>query len=186
MPRVRPLIGPHQAKRTLGHRLSGLADRLRQFNTKFGLRGKRVFLVWTKTTGAERGEGSESIVSRVELLPTPRVADLSAVALNPYSAGRVPVGSVRLTEVSTSRYTNDQLSGRQVPGVGALEEPFDFFYEIVEDGRGDTLPVRQRYRLAAEPDRREGRLDWSILLERASEDMQRTGASNLGVTEDDY
>jgi hypothetical protein len=181
MPRPRALLGGLQARRTLGQRLTGLADRIRQLHTKFGMRSTRVFLVWTRSTGPHRGEGAEEVVRRVELLPTPKVQDLSALALNPYSAGRYPVGSVRLTEVSSGKYTRDLLSGRYAPDGSVLRQPWDFFYELVEDGRGDEQPARMRFRLAAEPVRREGNLDWSVLLERAAEDMARDGQSNLGV-----
>ena len=183
MPRVRPLT-PDEARRTLANRLGmRVAPRLRQFATKFGLRAKRVFLVWTKFDGDERGAGSERVVARVELLPTPQVIDLSSVVNNPFSAGVLPVGAVRVDKVAIT-YTADQLTGKAVPGhedAKAVPEPFDFFYEIVEDGRGDTEPARQRFRLLGYPDRREGDVCWRLLLERASEDMARDGASNYGV-----
>jgi hypothetical protein len=163
----------------------GLADRLRQLNTKFGLRAKRVFLVWSRFTGQERGEGDEKMLARVELLPTPKVSDLSAVTLNPYSGGKLPVGSIRLDEVSLT-FTMDELTGKAVPGQQArrIPEAVDFFFEVQEDGRGDNPAEIQRYRLLGVPNRREGYVGWSILLERASEDPARSGASNYGVDDD--
>lgn len=187
MPRPRPLT-PSEATKTLANRLgTRIAPRLRQFATKFGIRSKRVFLVWSKFSGAERGEGTEAIISRVELLPTPRVVDLSSITYQPFSAGVLPVGSVRVDKVAVT-YTADQLMGKAVPGQlrGAkIEEPYDFFYEIVEDGRGDPMPMRQRFRLYGVPDRNEGDVCWSLLLERVAEDLARSGASQYGIDPDD-
>ena len=187
MPRPRPL-SPEEAKRTLANRLgTRIAPRLRQFATRFGIRSKRVFLVWTKFTGSERGEGNENIISRIELLPTPRVTDLSSITYQPYSAGVLPVGSVRVDKIALT-VTMDQLMGKAVPGQlkGAkIEEPYGFFYEIVEDGRGDGVPMRQRFRLYGVPDRREEDVCWSIMLERVAEDLARNGQSQYGIDPDD-
>lgn len=170
----KPLL-PTQAKRTLANRFVGLADRLRQLNTTFGLRSKRVFLVWSKFGGIEVGEGDEHLLARHEILPTPKVADLSAVTLNPFSAGKLPVGVIRVTEISET-ITFDELTGRKVPGRSdPIAEPIDFFFEVVEDGRGDAVPERQRYRLFSVPNRNEGRLQWEVLLERQSRELGRNG-----------
>lgn len=185
MPRPRPLTRD-EARRTLAHRFAGregkpgLADRLRQLSTKFGLRSQRVFLVWTKFTGEERGEGDEHVIARVEILPTPKVEGVTAQAYNPFSAGKYPVGSVRVTEVSAGLFTYEQLVGSRVPGQAApLADPIDFFYELVEDGRGDDQPRHPRYRLLGVPERREGNVSWSLVLERAGEELDRRGRSQI-------
>lgn len=187
MARPKPLT-PDRAKRTLAHKFGekpgrpGLADRLRQLNTKFGLRSKRVFLVWTYFTGQTRGEGDEREWARQEILPTPKVTDLNAIALNPYSAGKLPIGTVRVTEISAA-ITMDRLVGDDVPRItGEHEVPdrLDFFYEVVEDGRGDDPPVRQRFRRSAGPNRWEGGVQWQVMLERSSEDRDRRGQSQIG------
>ena len=185
MPRPRPLT-PDEARRSLVGRFAGtpakpgLADRLRQLHTKFGARSTRCFLVWTTTDGAERGEGHEVELARRELLPTPVVASLDGVALNPFTAGRLPIGTLRVDEVSAA-LTRDQLTGRQVPGSEEpLAQPVDFFYELVSDGRGEDPPPRMRFRLAGEPMRDETNVCWRLLLERASEDRDRAGNSQQG------
>ena len=186
MPTPRPLT-PEEARRSLANRLGvRVAPRLRQFSTKLGMRSKRVFLVWTKFDGVERGDGDEQVIARVELLPTPEVIDLSSFTYNPYSAGVLPTGSLRVDKVAIT-YTADQLTGKAVPGHEAsksIPEPFDFFYEVVEDGRGDNPSQRLRFRLLGYPDRREGDACWRLLLERASEDMARSGRSNYGGDRD--
>jgi hypothetical protein len=156
---------------------------LRQLNTKFGIRSKRVFLVWTRFDGAETGEGQETRLAEVELLPTPKIADLSSVALNPYSVGTIPIGSIRVTEVSAGQYTLDDLMGEIIPGLTTrlAEMPeVSFFYEMREDGRGDDPPSRDRFRLVSQPNRDEGGVQWQFILERSSQDRSRAGLSTYG------
>lgn len=230
--RIGPLTA-HQARTSLAHRLTARVDRLRQRLTSAGLRSDRVFLVWTTFSGAHRGEGEETEVARVELLPTPRVSDMTAVNFNPFSAGILPNGVIRVDRVS-GRMTEDQLRGLAIPlgadgapppatcagGVqphpsdttpsgdsgelvnngipilstyclldqsiigpgGALcfEEPNDFFYEVVADGRGDDPAGRLKFRLFSNPWRNEGGFEWVLMLERVSEDRNVEGASLLG------
>jgi hypothetical protein len=205
MSKVTPLTGAARARYTLAQKLTRRVDRIRQLNTRFGLRARRVYLVWTKWTGDERGEGFERPYARRELLPTPKVSDASAVRRNPRMVGIMPEGGLRLTEVSAGAFTRDNLLGlvipvpeaaqeapRPVPGpaVGREQgEPvsdphIDFFYEVVEDGRGDEPAKRQRFRPLAEPWRREGGFNWEIDLERADQDEHRdtsTAADDLDV-----
>jgi len=186
MPKPKAL-NPTEARATLAHRFGPRADRLRQFATKFGIRPHRVFLVWMKASGDERGEGREVEIMRIEILPTPKVTSLDSVALNPTTAGIVPLGSIRVEQVS-STFTADQLTGK-IPEVTdgsdakSIGEKFSFFYEVQEDGRGDDPSPRWRYRLASTPMRRAEKVDWMLVLERISEDRTRDGKSQLG---DDY
>lgn len=195
MPRVRPL-NPGEAQRTLAQRLAGRADRIRQLNTRFGLRARRVFLTHTVTDGEERGEGTERVLNRAELLPTPRVTDASAINLRPWSGGVLPEGSIRVDQISVSRYTLDVLTGVRFadgafagqlvrsaqPVSGSNEDPriwrqVSFFYEIVEDGRGDNPAQRDRFRVLGNPWRAEGQFGFGVLLESESEPMGRDGDS---------
>lgn len=179
MPKVKALT-PHQAKRTLANRFVGRADRLRQLNTKFGLRPYRVWLVWTKSTGEERGEGKEVVVRRTELLPTPRVVDLT-VTYASFPAGVNTEGMLKLTEVSQS-YPFDVLKGLYVPEQHEDEvpQPYDFYYEVAEDGRGENPEQRNRYRLYSTPFRQPGKVMWSITLESTFSDEDREGTPLLG------
>ncbi len=169
----------------------GLADRLRQLHTKFGARSRRVFLVWVRWTGHTAGEGHAEVVREVELLPTPKV-DALGVTFNPYSGGELPVGTLRLSEVSAA-LPMDTLLGRLIPGEGVPPQEYEFFYEVAEDGRSQNAngqpvpPLRERYRVLGEPVRRETRVQWELLLERASEDRTRDGEVNEdGVDPDEY
>lgn len=180
MPRVPRLLTPQEASKTSAHRFAKRADGLRQIATRFGVRPYQVWLVWQGWTGDERGAGRVGELKRVALLPTPKLEDLSAVALDPRSGGVLPVGTVRLTRVSAS-LAADLLRGRAYPNLGDEIGPdVEFFYEVREDGRAGDNPIRERFRLAAEPMRRPGKVDWTILLERMSEDRARDGKDQTG------
>jgi hypothetical protein len=174
-------LTPDQAKRTIAARIAPRIDRVRQIATRLGIRPYRVMLVWTRFDGAERGEGDEVEARRIEILPTPKVEDLSAVTLNPLAAGVLPMGTIRVSEVSATM-TSDLLNGRWVPRQHEehLPEPYAFYYEVVEDGRGDSPAARQRYRLAAQPFLKADDVQWVLLLERVSEDAHRDGTSRYG------
>lgn len=189
-----------EASRTLVARLQPRVDRLRDIPTRFGLSPYNTYLVWTRWSGGERGEGTERILKRTQILPSPRVEDLTGISLQLFSAGTIPVGSVRVTRISGS-YAQDVLMGLTVPpdplgsrasfiaGKGKVDpsalsvaadevvDPYEFFYEIVEDGRSNQgrEARRTRFRPLSNPFRRASEMDWSILLERVSEDMQRDG-----------
>ncbi len=203
MPRPRPLPSPDAARSTLAHRLTGRADRLRQLYTKFGLRSTRVFLVWTIWSGERRGEGNEHELVRIEILPTPRVSDETAIRRRIYSQGILPDGSLRVDQISAGAYTTDNLEGKVIPRglpaccgcsvlppwgepvAGTLENPeqnprVDFFYELVDDGRGSDPSSCDRYRPLSDPERREGSLYFAVNLERTSEDRDRLGKSGVG------
>ena len=211
MPTPKPL-SPTEASSTLAQRLTRKADQLRQLNTKFGLRPDRVFLVWTQWSGAERGEGTETVKARIEITPTPRVSDVSGISRRPYSLGVFPEGTVRVDQISSAVFTDDILRGLDIPtpvdrpcgsstacgpvypwqttpvrasGVPPVERTtdprVDFWYEIVEDGRGGDPEQRHRYRLLGSPNRNPGRFQWALNLERASESLDRTGHSQIGT-----
>src|ERR1019366_3399918 len=201
MPRPRPLT-PRQARGTTAHRLAPRVDRLRQFATRFGLRSYRVALLWTRWSGDERGQGKELSSARLEILPTPRVKSLDSVAYRAFSGGLLPVGSVRVTEIS-ALFTSDQLRGIAIPSPEfawendpplptsalclparldpkGLPDPLDFYWEVWEDGRGDDPAERQKYRLLATPYRHAGAVQWEGMLERVHADAVRDGSSTSG------
>lgn len=209
-------------------RFAPTVDRIRQrFNQQFGLKAYDVFMVWTRWNGAERGEGNETLMMQVELLPTPVVEDLTSLSLQGFSAGTLPVGSVRISQVSAS-IRADTLSGFLLPsieylgmaegcgkparmmgegtptrlaGLTAIEaarlnagldskgrkysvDPrVEFFYEIVERAPNAQ---RQKFRLLSVPFKRKGSFDWTLVLERVSEDRSRRGQSTIGPDPSEY
>lgn len=171
----RPLT-PDQAKRSIANRLSPIVDKIRQIPVVLGVRSQRVFLVWTKYSGQERGEGREIELRRKEILPTPKVGPMNSIAFLASTGGVMPVGTLRVQNVTLS-LSNDELQGLWIPEPheDKIPEPYRFFYEVVEDGRSDRAPSRQRFRLAAKPWRNEGTVSWELALERVSEDPDRSG-----------
>lgn len=191
MPKIRPL-SPEKAANTLAHRLARKADRLRQLAVNVGVRPYRVFLTWTYwDAGTERGEGDEKLYRRIEILPTPRVTSLDSVSFSIFHAGTLPVGSVKVDRISASAFTEDMLLGKAFPddplpfgeklGEKHIPEPYEFFYEIVEDGRGDNPAKRNRFRPLNRPFRRAGKLDFTIMLERSGQDRTRDDKSAVGT-----
>ncbi|GAC1446924.1 MAG: hypothetical protein PVSMB8_04850 [Vulcanimicrobiaceae bacterium] len=180
MAKLRPLT-PEQAKGTLAHRFGRIGNNLRQLATKLGARPYRVFLVWVTWSGPERGVGDQRLFKEDEILPTPLVKSLDGVSLSASGAGVIPIGSIEVSEINAYR-TNDELIGKMIPTPheDQIPNPIDFFYEVHEDGRGDPLPVRHRYRVLSPPVRRATRVDWIVRLERASEDRSRTGLLQIG------
>lgn len=180
MPKIGPLT-PAQAKATIAQRLAPVADNVRQIATTLGARPYRVFLVWTKWTGEERGEGVEQEARRIEILPTPRIQNLDSVSYSLMHAGTLPVGSIRVDLISGATFSADILSGNYVPVAHEdfIPEPFEFFYEVVEDGRGDDPATRSRFRLLSFPFRRATKVDWTVTLERVSLDRNRYAQSQV-------
>lgn len=194
MPKPRPLT-PGEARASLVHRMSRVADNARQLATKFGLRNLRVFLIWSRWTGQERGAGDVVFLCECEILPTPRVSSLDAVSFSTFGAGVIPVGSIQVDRI-TARMTFDQLRGcidvdGNMSKIGPrgegippghldhIPDPYDFFWEVREDGRGDCPAQRWRYRLMGTPFRRPGKVDWTCRLEREDQDRMRNGQNAI-------
>lgn len=180
MPRPRPLR-PDELARTLIGRFEkkpggqpGIADKLRQIATKLGARPYRVMLCWYRSTGDEVGEGDLVLVRELEILPTPTVVDVVNVSRLPFPPGQLPEGTLKVDEVSAGM-AEDTLLGRMQPGGGPLPEPYQFFYEVFEDGRSGAPGLRQRYRLYGQPSRNATNVCWSLMLQRASGDRLRDG-----------
>lgn len=167
-----------EAKGSLANRLGRVADRARQVATHLGARPYRMWMVWARWTGAVRGEGRFEVLREMEVLPTPLVASLDSVTFSIFHAGTVPEGSIKVTEVST-RYTFDELQGHMVPDLheDVIPAPYEFFYEVREDGRGDAEPVRQRYSIMSYPFRDAENAQWRLMLQRVSEPRNRDGSS---------
>lgn len=200
--------------RSLAERLQKTVDKSRARLAKYGLRPYECFLVWTRWDGTERGEGVEHLLARVPIFPRPRVVDLTAVSLSPFGAGTLPVGSVRVEEITTA-LTEENLRGTVVPGkayfdgcriaypslgqppealilrprdsIGkappqlnddGVSDPIRFFWEVCQDRAGSE---RRSFRVLSPPFFRAGQFDWSITLERISEDLRRDGRPRTEV-----
>jgi hypothetical protein len=165
-------LGAGDFAHTIIGSLGSVVDCARDIATQLGARPYTVALVWTRWSGGSRGEGSE-VVLRVEpILPTPKVADFTALQVGLESIGTLEEGSVRVSEVST-RYTEDHLLGRADDGT---EIPGDqsFYWEVsyqTIDGPGP----RRRFTPKSAPSFKATRLEWVIDLVRIAEDRSRDG-----------
>lgn len=167
-----------EAKRSFAQRLSGMADRAREIPMRMGLRPYRVFLVHVVYPSGERRAGVGKEINRTELLPIPEVVSLDNVALRASENGVIRLGMIQLKGVSTCNYTRDQLEGHTIPTLAqdTLPKNIEFYYEVVEDGRGDAQPVRDKFRLATTPHRDTNQIDWRVTLERLGKDEARRSA----------
>lgn len=172
MPKPR-LLTPGQAKASLANRLGGRVDRIRQISTNLGIRPYTVWLTWLKYPG-RRGQGVPTLYKRVALLPNPKVTNIDTLNYVSTSLGSLPIGSVRVDKVSVT-YTEDFLQGRD-SGQDEVPEDIEFFYEIVQDGRGDEPAQRTKYRIASPPYLQAGKVGYSLVLERiGGSDLDRNG-----------
>lgn len=168
-PRVLPAGA---AARTVLARIVPAIDNARQIATEIGARPYQVFLVWGRWGGEERGDGTFKETARMQLVPNPLVETMSFTR-TPQSAGVLPVGAVRVSQISQS-YTQPMLQGDALPTGGDFnlqDRKNDFFYEVTLDDRTPTEnPERARFRLLSGPVLMPTRVSWEMQLERSSED----------------
>jgi hypothetical protein len=158
--------------KTLARKFIPLADKLRDLMTKFGLRQYEVHVVRSRWSGGRRGAGQESVVSDVVVLPTPKIMDLTGLQEIANPTGLTEVGSVRVTEISGS-YTESQLRGLDTDGTSPNRDE-QVFYEIhfiLPNGEAQ----RRRFLLRSAPFYEAGKLQWSLVLEKAQEDRDESG-----------
>lgn len=173
------LLTPKEAKGSLVNRLSKTVDRMRQVEVRLGGRPYVVYLVWMQWEAGllpnERGDGNAKVVCRQPLLPVPKLEDMS-LRWNSGSGGRYRQGTIRLTEVSAT-LTREILTGAVFPErpEDEVPAPYEFFYEVVEDGRHGEQPDRKRFVLAEDPFLDAKKFGWTITLDKQSGDMKPDG-----------
>jgi len=142
MPEVAGLVRPladHELSGTLTTRLIPLVDRIRHLYTRFGQRPYRVFLVHLQWSGRLIGEGSPVVLSRRELLPTPRVLDMSATNEVLRAFGNTEEGGLTVDQISM-KYSEDDLLGRTPDLINPATprtsmKNVEFFWEVSEDNK---------------------------------------------------
>lgn len=172
---VRPMR-PDEARRSLASKLVPVVDKLRQLSTEFGMRPYRVFLVHVLWSGGRLGAGTPSEISRREILPTPKVIDLSSTTELLSAFGRTEDGSLIVDEIS-EKYSEDDLLGATpdlvdpaVPNTGRANA--EFFWEVQEQRETSPVPVVRHYIVASAPMRKPP-MGWRISL--AKRDADRAG-----------
>jgi hypothetical protein len=179
---VRPLRMPEQP-RTLASMLIPSIDKIRQIPTMLGLRPKRVFLVhavWNGPLG-KKGDGAPVEVSRTEILPTPKVADMEATTQILHATGLSEEGGLRITEIS-ARFSEDDLMGR-TPDLQDAADPrtsrrgAEFYWEVVDDRPNAPTGVRRQYVPSDVPELSKDGCQWRISLIKRDGDRSRAGAA---------
>lgn len=174
-PKFSQLNGMDLSK-TLGRRLIGTVDRLRDIPVRFGLRPYEVHIIRTRWTGGERGLGYEAVISDDAILPTPLVTSLDGVQRVVNIVGLDEIGSISIQQIS-GRYAEGFLSGTDQDG-NPQDPDTQFYYEIQFPTPGtitDGAP-RRRFFPASAPSYDASRFMWSISLQRSHVDRLNDGS----------
>jgi hypothetical protein len=143
-----------QYQKTLLRKLVDPIDRIRDLQTKLGLRAYAVRLVRLRWTGGKRGAGTATVALVRSILPVPKIMNVDTLEQVLDPGGINEQGQVILAEVG-GRYTEDDLFGRDATGAdpGPDEE---FFYEVefLETG------AKRRFRLTSAPFYRPDEMQW--------------------------
>ena len=164
---------PQLLKKSLAQKLVPVVDKLRDLNTRFGTRPYRVRIVRTLWSGKERGQGTESVIQELEIVPTPVVVDLNTLQEIVTPVGQAEIGLVQLREVS-GRYTEDHLSGVDPNGnhPGPQESVFFEIEFFRPDGQNTD---KHRFSLAATPYYNATGFQWTLVLDGELERRRRDG-----------
>jgi hypothetical protein len=170
-----------QTPDTLGSDLVDVVDDIRAIAADLGLRPYRVFLMHARWTGGERGAGKLLLVAEREIVPPPRVQDVSGMAMVLRSTGVTEEGDVKVDEVS-ARFSEDDLVGL-TPDMVDPQDPrrlrpdVEFFYEMRESRDTARPTVRRRFVLANTPSLSRDGMQWTISLLRQDGDRMRDGST---------
>lgn len=178
---VRPVDG-QAMRQSLMESIAPAIDSIRQIAVDLGLRPYRVFLMHVAWPNGRRGVGIPSVVSEREILPTPKVLDMSSTTQVLRAAGLAEEGNVTIEKIST-RYSEDDLMGL-TPDLRAADDPpqgasdREFFWEIREARATTPAPQPRRYVPSAAPHRNAGASEWRITLTKQDQNRTRAGGLN--------
>ena len=171
------------ARNLLVVNLGFTADKVRHLHAKFGTHIYRVFLHHQIWTGNLRGIGAQQTLFRREILPAPRVRDMSTMSRILRSTGITEEGDVTVDRISIS-YSEDDLLGK----TPDLEDPnlpvtsksaIEFSWEIEESRPQTPRTLVRRFKPTGVPDRKH--VQWSISLVKADGDAKRDGSTERSL-----
>jgi hypothetical protein len=171
---VRPVPA---SQSTLMVGLIPIVDSARQLINNFGLCPYRVFLIHVLWPSGRRGVGNPVVISNRELLPAPKVVDMSATTEILQAFGRSEDGGLSVERIS-ARYSEDDLLG-VTPDLKDLVPDstdtanVDFFYEVQEARPTSPQPASRRYVPSSVPMLSRGGLSWKIALTKQDYDRDR-------------
>jgi len=149
-------------------KLSKVADKIRgSLHPMFGTRPYRVWLVATRWTEGDRGEGSETVLWEREIKPTPLVTGMDGLEAALTATGREEDGDVTLSEISLSLSETDV---SWLTDEESIPKGESRFYEIRRaNGR------RRRYTVASAPEYDTTTFGWKIRLSKQVADRRLNG-----------
>lgn len=181
---VRPLR-TDEVRQTLAVSLGPVVDEIRQLATDFGIRPYRVFLIHVRWSGGKIGVGTPQEISRREILPTPKVRDMTNTVEVLSAFGRLEEGAVAVEKIS-AKWSEDDLLGKTpdltdpaVPRAGRHE--CDFFWEIQENRGVIPPPVPRQYVPGAVPTLSRGGMAWRITLTKRAVNRSRQQTFDRGA-----
>ncbi len=104
-------VYPNNNNNSFFRMIGNVVDNARQLLTNFGLRPYRVFVLTVAWTGDQYGQGQVFIKRVREILPTPKVSDLSSIQRMSTTAGIHEEGRITVSEISINDWTEDELLG---------------------------------------------------------------------------
>jgi len=150
------------------HRWTPVVDAIRGLHAQFGTRPYQVWKVKTRWSGGVRGEGTETVVSATEIVPTPRVGGVESLDEILSPSGRCEQGQLELSEVSLSYAESDLTWATDGYTVPADEE---WFYEVRFNNG-----MRRRFYPVGAPERDASRtFGWRVRLTRQHADRDTQG-----------
>lgn len=159
---------------TPGQQLIGVVDRLRDLRSQFGLRPYLVTIVREQWSGGRRGVGVATVTGVLNILPVPKVMDLTSLSEVSSPGGITEEGNLLVTEISGA-YSEDVLMGNDAEGRPP-DPDANVFWEIAftrPDG-GQSAP--RRFAPASAPHYDAEGFGWQVRLERARPDRRRDGS----------
>jgi hypothetical protein len=158
---------------SLGQRLIPVVDRVRDIATVLGTRPYRVRIVRTRFAGPRRGVGVESVVHQMDILPTPKVVDMTTLTELVTPVGVNEQGTIQLQEVS-GRYTEEQLMGVG-PNGDAIASNEAVYFEVEFFRRDGSPSELRRFQRDSIPFYDAGRVQWIVTLVSVVENRARSG-----------
>jgi hypothetical protein len=119
-------------------KLVNTADTVRGLYARFGVAGYRVYMVHARWSGRARGDGTPTVISEVELLPTPMLKVNRNRPVRP--GGTIDEGDIQATGVSLT-YTEDTLLGKGTGGA-PIDSNVDFYWELRTFFQGEDRRIR--------------------------------------------
>lgn len=161
---------PGSWRGSLAGRLARIEDRAREREAQLGLRPYTVSVIRVRWTGGRRGDGVQEIVSVVDILPVPKVTDLSSLQLVSSPAMVREQGTLYVSQISGA-YTEDQLAGRDPAGRN-LPPGDEVFWEVLFLRSGE----RRRFTVTSAIGYDAERAQYTLTLTRAHEGRARDGS----------